>query len=291
MAGCHLRWWWPTSWSSSSTSHATFLPTQPGRDPRTVPTPIKTALIRLDQIKEQFRQARDYDRIRREAAQKQSAAPVPDPRLEALAPYALGKKPVILRADKRREILDAIELAKSLEIKPILCGGLEAWKVIPALKESGMPVILTGIHPRAGKRVTTRPTPPTRTPSCSTKPESPSPSVRPSRGPIQPPSSRNTPFEAAFAVAHGLPEEAALEAITLAPARMLGVSDQLGSIEPGKRANLVITAGPILQLTSQVKALFIDGQPLAPTSRHTELYEKYRERLQQIPGRSNASRP
>ena len=72
---------------------------------------------------------------------------------------------------------------------------------------------------------------------------------------------RNLPYEAATAVAFGLPEDAAVQAVTIAPARILGVADQVGSIEAGKRANLVVTAGHVLQPTTTVLALFIDGEP------------------------------
>jgi adenine deaminase len=101
-------------------------------------------------------------------------------------------------------------------------------------------------------------------------------------GPSEATASRNLPYEAAFAVAFGLPEDAALQSITIAPARILGVADQVGSIEAGKRANLVVTAGHILQPTTNVLALFIDGQPLRPESRHTRLYAKYRGRLDEV---------
>ena len=82
--------------------------------------------------------------------------------------------------------------------------------------------------------------------------------------PDQATASRNLPFEAGMAVAFGLPEAEALKAVTLTPAQILGVADQLGSLEVGKRANLVITAGHILQPTTEVKGLFIGGKPAAP---------------------------
>ena len=85
-----------------------------------------------------------------------------------------------------------------------------------------------------------------------------------------------------MAVAFGLPEAAALRAVTLAPAEILGVADQLGSLEVGKRANLVITAGHVLQPTTEVKGLFLAGKPLPPESRHTRLYAKYKGRLAEV---------
>jgi len=95
-------------------------------------------------------------------------------------------------------------------------------------------------------------------------------------------SARNLPFEAASAAAFGLPEDVALRAVTLTPAQILGVADQVGSLEPGKRANVVVTAGHLLQPTTPVLALFIDGEPLRPESRHTQLYAKYRRRLDEV---------
>src|SRR5262249_36150973 len=93
---------------------------------------------------------------------------------------------------------------------------------------------------------------------------------------------RNLPYEAAMAVSHGLPPEEGLKAVTLYPAKILGVSDQLGSIEPGKRANLVLTNGDMLQASTQVLALFIEGKPIEPASKQTRLYERYRERLREV---------
>jgi imidazolonepropionase-like amidohydrolase len=93
---------------------------------------------------------------------------------------------------------------------------------------------------------------------------------------------RNLPYEAAMAVSYGLPPEEGLKAVTLYPAQILGVADQLGSIETGKRANLVLTDGDLLQASTQVKAVFIDGKPLEPTSKQTRLYERYRERLLEV---------
>ena len=85
-----------------------------------------------------------------------------------------------------------------------------------------------------------------------------------------------------MAVAYGLPEAEAIKAVTLTPANLLGVGDKLGSLEVGKKANLVISAGALLQATTDVKALFIAGKPIPPDSRHTRLYGKYRQRLAEV---------
>ena len=86
---------------------------------------------------------------------------------------------------------------------------------------------------------------------------------------------RNLPYQAA---AHGLPHEEALKAVTLSPARILGVVDPLGSLEAGKDATLLITNDDPLEVTTQVEAAFIDGRPVDLTNRQTRLYEKYRQK-------------
>ena len=83
-------------------------------------------------------------------------------------------------------------------------------------------------------------------------------------------------------VSYGLPPEEGLKAVTLHAAEILGVADQLGSIQKGRPANLVIATGDLLQVSTQVAGLFIDGKPLPPTSKHTRLYDRYRERLKQV---------
>ena len=73
-----------------------------------------------------------------------------------------------------------------------------------------------------------------------------------------------------------------LKAVTITPAQILGVADQVGSLETGKRANVVVTAGHLLEPTTPVLALFIDGEPVRPESRHTQLYAKFRRRLDEV---------
>jgi imidazolonepropionase-like amidohydrolase len=86
---------------------------------------------------------------------------------------------------------------------------------------------------------------------------------------------RNLPYQAATAVAFGLPQEEALKAITIYPAEIWGVSDQIGSIEKGKLADLVVTTGDILEIQTQVKHVLIKGQDVDLTNKQTRLYEKY----------------
>jgi imidazolonepropionase-like amidohydrolase len=91
---------------------------------------------------------------------------------------------------------------------------------------------------------------------------------------------RDLPYHAGMAAAFGLPKEEALKAVTIYPAEIWGVADRIGSIEQGKIANLIVTDGDPLEIRTQLKYLFINGRQLPLTSRHTELYEKYKARPQ-----------
>jgi hypothetical protein len=89
---------------------------------------------------------------------------------------------------------------------------------------------------------------------------------------------RNLPHQAAAAVAFGFPREKAVAAMTLEPARILGVADHVGSLEPGKDATLIVTDGDILDLRTRVLAAWLDGRPLDLTDKQKRLYERYRNR-------------
>jgi imidazolonepropionase-like amidohydrolase len=89
---------------------------------------------------------------------------------------------------------------------------------------------------------------------------------------------RNIPYSAAQARAFGLPYEDAVRGLTLNAAKILGVSDRLGSIEPGKEASLFVANGDVLDLKATVTRMWIRGREIDLSSRHTRLYEKYRKR-------------
>ncbi len=101
--------------------------------------------------------------------------------------------------------------------------------------------------------------------------------------------SRTLPYEIGNAVSYGLSKDDALKAITLNPAQILGLADQLGTLEPGKIANLFVTTGDPLEIRTQVKYLFINGQPTSLDNKHLRLYEKWRTRPR--PGGAPAPMP
>ena len=92
----------------------------------------------------------------------------------------------------------------------------------------------------------------------------------------------NLPYHAATAAAYGLPKDDALKAITLYAAQILGVADRIGSIEPGKDATLIVTDGDPLETFTHVKRAYIQGRSLDLSSRHTRLWEKYKEKYRRL---------
>jgi imidazolonepropionase-like amidohydrolase len=235
----------------------------------------------IEDIKEEFRRALAYDKVRGDALARRAAPPSPDPRMDALVPFAKGEKPVIFRAERRGEILDALKFAQELKLKAIISGGADAWKVADELKAAKVPVLIAGTL-----RVLLEATDPYDALYANAAKLHAAGVVFAMRssgvGPDAATSGRNLPYEAATSVAFGLPEAEAVKSVTLAPAQILGVADQLGSLDVGKRANLVISAGSILQPTTEIKALFLGGNPVSTESRHTRLYTKFRQRLAEV---------
>ena len=91
---------------------------------------------------------------------------------------------------------------------------------------------------------------------------------------------RDLPLSAGIAVGFGLPEDAAIAALTSNTAKIFGIDDQVGSLEVGKRADVIVTDRSPLQATSNVIHMFINGKPInVDDNLHTELYKKYKKRL------------
>jgi len=228
---------------------------------------------KVKKLKDLFAEARRYD-----AGRKASPDSPIIPRLEAMLPYVRGEKPVIITAERKPEIVDAIKLADDLKLKIILSGATDAWKVADELKKRDVPVIVGPVMSLPVDRDDPYDAPYANAAKLHKA------GVRFCIRSTGSSNARNLPYEAAMAVAYGLPADEALKAVTLYPAQILGVADQLGSVDTGKRANLVLANGDLLQPSTQVLGLFIDGKPLEPTSKQTKLYEKYRERLKEVQG-------
>jgi imidazolonepropionase-like amidohydrolase len=195
-----------------------------------------------------------------------------DLKLEALVPVTRGELPVLVFADRSREIRAAVEFCDKQKLKMILAGGTEAYKVKDLLRSKGVPVILRPIltepleEDDAYDRLLTQPS------------ELAAAGVKFAFGSFDNSFARRLGQQAANAVAYGLPYDEALKAVTLYPAQIFGLADQVGTLETGKVANLIVTSGDPLELTNDVKFLFIKGQQTSLNNKHLALYEKYSNR-------------
>lgn len=213
------------------------------------------------------------------------AAPT-DLRWEAMLPLipdytqtddvALPTQRLYIAANTVEQINAAVSFATSRHMRVVIVGGREAPQCAPLLKQNDIPVIVLGTH-----------TMPTRDDApyddaftlpkrledagvtwalCSSDDAA---------------HERNLPFHAATAVKFGAPHDAALRAITINAAKVLGIDDRYGSLEVGKSATLIITDGTPLEITTHITAMYLDGRKLSLETKQTRLAEKYRERYRQ----------
>ena len=236
----------------------------------------KERRARLRAVADFFEEAKAYAKAKDAATKGQ--APTPDliPAWEAMLPFVAGTLPIMIHADEIRQIRAAAQWAVTTGYHVILAGGRDAWMAAGLLAEKKIPVIYghiftqptsdtasydipfqaPGILQRAGVQVT-----------FSIGSDSFNASTI-----------RNLPYAAAQAVAFGLPETEAVKGLTLYPAQLAGVADRLGSIEPGKDATVFAADGDILDIRANVKRMWIAGKEVSLETRHTRLYEKYKNR-------------
>jgi imidazolonepropionase-like amidohydrolase len=232
----------------------------------------------IEKISDAFLQARSYLKARHTEKEKGIPYHKTDMRWESMASVLDGKVPVYIHAEDLRQIQAAVDWAGEMGVKMVLVGGYDSWRVSKLLAEKKVPVIIAGIH-----RLPARAWEPFDTPF--TLPEKlliSGVKFCIATDGSEPHNDRNLPYQAATAVAYGLPEEEALKAITLYPAEIMGIADRAGSLETGKDATLFISSGNPLSENNQVEAAFIQGRKIDLSSRHTELYDKYKEKYRQL---------
>lgn len=232
-------------------------------------------------LREFFESAQEYAARRAAAGDR---VPV-DPRLEAMLPYITGKAPVVVHANDARTIRSAVKFAGDFKLKMMLAGGLGAWRVAALLKEKDIPVLYGPVFSLPGQDYDPYDAP-MAGPALLHKA-----GVRICFQSADAAHARDLPHHAGMAAAYGLPRDAALRAVTLGAAEILGVADQMGSLQAGKLGNVIVTDGDPLEPTTSLHALFIAGKPVPLESKHTRLYETYRQRLNGTsPSSSGSSR-
>jgi imidazolonepropionase-like amidohydrolase len=195
--------------------------------------------------------------------------------LDALAQVVRGEMKLMIEVNRAGDITNALEWAegRGLTGQVILAGCAEGWRVAEAIAEAGVPCLVgpvlavptresdrydrayanPGLMQRAGVRVAIRSTD--------------------GNG-----NYRNLPYHAGFAAAYGMGRDAALYAVTLGAAQILGIDDRVGSLEVGKEATLFLADGDPFETGTDVTEVFIQGYRMPMATRQTRLYREFLDR-------------
>jgi imidazolonepropionase-like amidohydrolase len=225
-----------------------------------------TAMLRLREILDDardygihkaaynIRQRRDYARSRLD--------------LEALQPVLKGQVPLAIEANRASDLLAAMRLADEFKVRLVLLGASEGWMVAEQLAKANVPVVLKPL---------------TDIPSFDSLGATLENAARLSRTGVtvalasfDTHNSRTLRQEAGNAIANGMDRDAALQAVTLTPARLWGVDDRVGSLEVGKDADVVVWSGDPFELTTGAEHVFIKGVEVPRETRQKQLLNKYR---------------
>lgn len=243
--------------------HVGFTPLRTGSYPNSL-LGVFAALRQMLLDAQRYREAQQtYER-----APRGTRRPDQDRSLAALLRVLDGTIPVVMYADRDREITRALDLAQQFKLRAIIAGGLEAGKTADRLRESKVPVLLSLNFPRR---------------TTAALPEADPEPVRILRERVEAPktAAKLVASRVQFAfqsgaltnmadfsanlvrsIENGLSRDDALRALTIWPAEILGVADRLGTIEPGKIANLTITRGDLFDRNSRIAHVFIDGRSI-----------------------------
>jgi imidazolonepropionase-like amidohydrolase len=195
--------------------------------------------------------------------------------LEAMIPVVEGREVLTIIADKASEIQAALYIARDYNIKVVIAGGAEAWMLADKIAAAKVPVLTGAMNNIPG--------------SFSTLGSRQENAAMLRKAGVQVGlignagggdedvfNVRNIRYEAGNAVAYGMKWDDALRAITLAPAEIYGVADQVGSLKAGTEGNVVIWSGDPFEFASRAEQVFIRGKKLDSPSRQDLLVKRYK---------------
>jgi len=229
----------------------------------------------MDKLNEVWDRAELHHRIASSWEEDPSGKKKPEyvPEMAALRNVIRGDMPLMIRVNAAQDIEAAIEWVKDRGLEHVVFSGVsEGWRVADKLAAAGIPVF-------AGPVLAT----PTRNSDRFDKAYANAGLMSQAGVTValrsgESENVRNLPFNAGFAAAYGMGREDALRAVTLTAAEVLGIEDDYGSLEVGKKANLFVATGDPFEPKTQITALFIDGFNLPITNRQIELYEEFLDR-------------
>jgi imidazolonepropionase-like amidohydrolase len=230
--------------------------------------PAKAAMTKIETIKTFFHDAKAYYQEKTHAANNL--------KLEAVRGLFEGKQKLFVRANEVKQMLLAMDIAKTFGFKLVIVGGTEAYQIADLLAAHNVPVILDRQHalPSMEDDDVDQPY---KTPAALQKA-----GVLFCLNDTHDQSRfRNLAFNAGTAATYGLTKEQALSAVTFNTAKILGIEDKTGTIESGKDANLLIVQGDLLDMKSSVIGqAFIQGRNVSLDNKGKQLYERYKHKYQ-----------
>ncbi len=222
----------------------------------------------MSELREYFVQAKAYATAK--AANKHRGI---DSRWEAMLPVLKGERPVFVHADDARQIKQAMLFAKEYQLKLVIVGGRDSWRVADELAAAKIPVVFTapyGLPERDEEPIDIA----YKTPALLQKA-----GVQFALSQDGYWNTRNVVFAAGQAVNYGLTKEQALAAVTINAAKIAGMDSDIGSLEVGKAASVVVSDGDIFDyLGHKVRYMWIDGRAVDLNNRNIQLKDKYEQR-------------
>jgi imidazolonepropionase-like amidohydrolase len=208
---------------------------------------------------------------RYKAGQRGVPRPTYDADLDALVPVVRGQMPAFFAASNENEIRRAVDIAKEFDLKLTVVGATEGFRALDVLK-AARPIVVSVDFPQAvevtgwayrGAQRRELNDSATRDAAVRKIVEANAATLNKAgvKFALAPGALRPNDFVTNVhkAIAAGLPREVAVEALTIRAAEIAGVADQLGSIEPGKIADLVVADGPPLGDNTRIRTVFVDG--------------------------------
>lgn len=230
------------------------------------PDPVKEGLDQLEKLKEFFREAKAYNSVDKHEETNL--------KYESVKNLFTKKQKFYVHANTVKQMLAALDFVKEFGFDMVIVGGSESWQIANLLKQHNVAVILQQMHslPTTADDAVDQPYKAAAELQKAGVLYAISDDDGQTRG-------RNLPFNAGTAVTYGLTKEEALAAITLNAAKIMGVSDKTGSIEPGKEANIIISSGDILDMgTSNVTDAFIQGRKINLDDKQKQLDNRYEQK-------------
>ena len=199
-----------------------------------------------------------------------------DLRLESMIPFVIEKKKIFIHADEARQIKSAVEWAKKNDLKIIIVGGSDSWRLTDLLVKNNIPVVIDQVE-----KIPTRRFEPIHLPyklPFLLKQAGVQFCLNTIIGYPHDGNIRNLPNEAMRAAAYGLDKSEALRSITLSTAEILEVDDMIGSLDIGKDATFFISETPPMEMNPKILMAFIQGKEVDLNNHQKMLYKKYQEK-------------